>query len=79
MQLETQSRVWFQNRRTKWRKKSQAGPGERPISDEDDEYNKPLDPDSDDEKIRLLLRKHRATFSILGLGSHRVGRPFSKE
>ncbi|KFZ67605.1 Homeobox protein Nkx-6.3, partial [Podiceps cristatus] len=26
---------------------------------EDDEYNKPLDPDSDDEKIRLLLRKHR--------------------
>ncbi|KAG8141217.1 hypothetical protein E2320_006866 [Naja naja] len=48
----------------------QAGPGERPISDEDDEYNKPLDPDSDDEKIRLLLRKHRATFSILGLGSH---------
>lgn len=75
------SQVWFQNRRTKWRKKSAlepsssspqagAGPGERAVSDEDDEYNKPLDPDSDDEKIRLLLRKHRATFSVLGLGSH---------
>ncbi|NWY07769.1 NKX63 protein, partial [Nothoprocta ornata] len=72
--------VWFQNRRTKWRKKSalepssssqRAGGGERAASEpEDDEYNKPLDPDSDDEKIRLLLRKHRAAFSVLGLGAH---------
>ncbi|NXY00068.1 NKX63 protein, partial [Centropus bengalensis] len=74
--------VWFQNRRTKWRKKSALEPssssqraggsgGERAASEaEDDEYNKPLDPDSDDEKIRLLLRKHRAAFSVLGLGTH---------
>lgn len=77
--------VWFQNRRTKWRKKSALEPssstprapggagGDRAASEnEDDEYNKPLDPDSDDEKIRLLLRKHRAAFSVLSLGAHSV-------
>uniref|UniRef100_A0A2K6KWS5 NK6 homeobox 3 n=1 Tax=Rhinopithecus bieti TaxID=61621 RepID=A0A2K6KWS5_RHIBE len=81
------SGVWFQNRRTKWRKKSALEPssstprapggagagGDRaPSENEDDEYNKPLDPDSDDEKIRLLLRKHRAAFSVLSLGAHSV-------
>uniref|UniRef100_M4AS64 NK6 homeobox 3 n=2 Tax=Xiphophorus TaxID=8082 RepID=M4AS64_XIPMA len=76
--------VWFQNRRTKWRKKSASEPsstqathagqgGEASENEvEDEEYNKPLDPDSDDDKIRLLLRKHRRAFSVLRLGPHPV-------
>ena len=81
--------MWFQNRRTKWRKKSASEPsstqagchggpgggvgGEASENEvEDEEYNKPLDPDSDDEKIRLLLRKHRRAFSVLRIGPHHV-------
>lgn len=67
--------VWFQNRRTKWRKRHAAEMAtakkkhdsetekmkESSDNEDDDEYNKPLDPNSDDEKITRLLKKHKAT------------------
>lgn len=33
-------------------------------NEDDDEYNKPLDPNSDDEKITRLLKKHKTTTNL---------------
>nr|XP_025971671.1 homeobox protein Nkx-6.2 [Dromaius novaehollandiae] len=68
----TESQV--KNRRTKWRKRHAAEMAsakkkhdseteklkESSDNEEDDEYNKPLDPNSDDEKITRLLKKHKS-------------------
>uniref|UniRef100_A0A8C5SQ97 Homeobox domain-containing protein n=1 Tax=Laticauda laticaudata TaxID=8630 RepID=A0A8C5SQ97_LATLA len=76
-----QTKVWFQNRRTKWRKRHAAEMAsakkkhdseteklkESSENEDDDEYNKPLDPNSDDEKITRLLKKHKAAAAPLAL------------
>ncbi|KAK2115957.1 Homeobox protein Nkx-6.1 [Saguinus oedipus] len=79
------SQVWFQNRRTKWRKKHAAEmatakkkqdseterlKGASENEEEDDDYNKPLDPNSDDEKITQLLKKHKSSSGGGGLLLH---------
>lgn len=33
--------------------------------EDDDEYNKPLDPNSDDEKITRLLKKHKTNLCLI--------------
>ncbi|XP_063067461.1 homeobox protein Nkx-6.3-like isoform X2 [Engraulis encrasicolus] len=69
-----ESQVWFQNRRTKWRRTS-AAPGSDPEGrtararvtpaaaqvrplPDGEDDNKPLDPNRDDDRVQRLLRRH---------------------
>ncbi|KAG7219035.1 hypothetical protein INR49_011679 [Caranx melampygus] len=79
-QIFALEKTFEQTKRTKWRKKHAAEmasakkkqdseterlKGGSDNEDEDDDYNKPLDPNSDDEKITQLLKKHKPAGTAL--------------
>lgn len=56
--------MWFQNRRTKWKKTAGSEPEKTQVklahdkSQLDGDFDKPLDPNNDDDRVQRLLERH---------------------
>lgn len=59
--------MWFQNRRTKWRKTVGSEPEKTRVkpthgkSQLEGDFDKPLDPNNEDDRVQSFLQRHEST------------------